>query len=371
MRVLIISRFCASTIYRAKIAALARRSGLEVSLLAPAQWKEGARTLICPEGIEDGYRIFTGSLIFNGRVGGHVYGSGLWRALKEARPDIVHMEEESYSFAAAQALLCLSMLRTRPKFITNNSENFDIALPLRSRKIERVVFRRADALLVFARTARERLLRLGAPAAKVRTLPQFGLDAELFRPPEPSERGDVFSVGFVGRLVYSKGVDVLLKALAGLSGEWRAQIVGDGNELGTLKQLARSIGIGERVEFLGWVDRSDVPGYLRGWHVLALPSRTTTHWREQFGRVLIEAMACGVVPVGAATGEITHVIGPVGFVFPEDNVETLRDILQKLKNEPSECKRLADAGRKRVLEEFTWDVLADKAHCLYEDILRY
>ncbi len=85
MRVLIISRFCASPVYRAKIAALARRPGLEVSLLAPAEWKEGDRTLICREGIEDGYRIFTGSLIFNGRVGGHVYGNGLWKALS---PDI-------------------------------------------------------------------------------------------------------------------------------------------------------------------------------------------------------------------------------------------------------------------------------------------
>ncbi len=370
MRVLVISRFCASPVYREKLAALARRPGLEVSLLAPAAWKEGARLLTCREGIEDGYRIFTGFLVFNGRVGGHVYGSGLWKALKEARPDIVHMEEESYSFVAAQVMLYLSVLKTRPKLMVNNSENFDIALPWRSRVIEKQAFRRADALLVFARTARERLLRLGAPPEKVRTLPQFGLDPQLFRPPRPGERGDVFCVGYLGRLVYSKGVDVLLRALAGLSGEWRAQIVGDGAERATLERQARSLGIGERVEFLGRVDNADVPGCLRGWHALALPSRTTAHWREQFGRVLIEALACGVVPVGAATGEITHVIGTEGFVFPEDSVETLRNILQKLKNEPGECKRLADAGRKRVLEEFTWDVLADKAHRLYEDILR-
>ena len=369
MRVLVVSRFCASTVYRAKIAALARRPGLEVSLLAPAAWKEGARTLTCREGIEDGYRIFTGSLIFNGRVGGHVYGNGLWKALRQARPDIVHMEEESYSFAAVQVMLYLSMLKMRPKLMVNNSENFDIPLPRRSRIIEKQVFRRADALLVFARTARERLLRLDVPPEKVRTLPQFGLDPELFRLPKTGERSDVFSVGYVGRLVHSKGVDVLLRALAGLSGEWRAQIVGDGAERATLERLARSLGIGGRVEFPGWVDNADVPGYLRGWHALALPSRTTAHWREQFGRVLIEAMACGVVPVGAATGEIKHVIRSEGFVFPEDSEEALRNILQKLKNEPGECKRLADAGRKRVLEEFTWDVLADKAHRLYEDIL--
>ena len=369
MRVLIISRFCASPMYRAKLAAIARRPGLEISLLAPAEWKDGPRTLICREGEENGYWIFTGPLILNGRVGGHVYRRGLWRALREAQPDIVHMEEESYSFVAAQVLLYLSMLRTRPKLMVNNSENFDIALPWRSRRIENTVFRRADALLVFARTARERLLRLGAVPEKVRTLPQFGLDPELFRPPEPGERGNVYCVGYVGRLVRSKGVDVLLRALAGLSGEWRVQIVGDGPERETLEWLARSLGIWERVGFVGWVDHSEVPEYLRRWHVLALPSRTTAHWMEQFGRVLIEAMACGVVPVGAATGEIPHVIGSEGFIFPEDDVEALQKILQKLQHEPPERERLAKVGRNRVLEEFTWDVLADETRRLYGDIL--
>ena len=108
------------------------------------------------------------------------------------------MEEESYGFAAAQVLLYLALMRARPKLMINNSENFDIVLPWRARRVEKIVFRRADVLLVFARTARERLLRLGAPPEKMRTLPQFGLDPEIFRPPEPGVRGDVFSVGYVG-----------------------------------------------------------------------------------------------------------------------------------------------------------------------------
>ncbi len=370
MRVLVISRFCASPLHRAKIAALAQRPGLEVFLLAPEKWKEGARVLTCHEGEENGYRIFTGPLVFSGRVGGHVYRRGLWKALRQARPHIIHLEEQSYGFAAAQVLLYLSMLRTRPKFIVNNSENSDSALPWRARRIEKIIFRRADALLVYAHTARTRLSRLGAPPEKVRTLPQWGLDPELFRPPEPGERGDVFTVGYAGRLVHPKGVDVLLGALAGLAGDWRAQIVGDGDVRENLERLARALGIGEQVEFIGWVDNFEVPWYLRKWHVLALPSRAAVNWREQFGRVLIEAMGCGVVPVGAATGEIPHVIGAEGFVFPEADAEALGKILQKLKNEPRERERVAEAGRKRVLEEFTWDVVAEKTHRLYEDVLR-
>ena len=369
MRVLIVSRFCVSPLYRAKFAALTRRPGLKAFLLAPERWREDARVLTCREGEEDGYRIFTGPLIFSGKVGGHVYRRGFWKALREAQPDVVHLEEQSYGIVAAQALLFLSLLRTRPKFLVNNSENSGATLPWRARTIENQVFRRADALLVYAHTARERLLRLGAPPRKVRTLPQWGVDPELFRPPEAGERGDAFRVGYVGRLVHSKGVDVLLKALSGLSGVWKAQIVGDGEEREALERLVRSLGIGERVEFVGRVDHSDVPGYLRGWHALALPSRTTPRWREQFGRVLIEAMGCGVVPVGAATGEIPHVIGGEGYVFPEDGVESLREILRELQSEPHERERLARAGRKRMLEEFAWDVLAGKAYRLYEDVL--
>ena len=370
MRVLIISRFAVSSIYRAKFAALARRPGLEVSLLAPTKWKEGKRVFTCTVDKEEAYRIFTGPLIFSGRVGAHLYRGGLWNALKESRPELIHVEEQSYSFVAAQVLLCLSLMRTRPKFIINNSENFDIALPWRARAIEKQVFRRADALLVYAQSARDRLLRLGAPPRKVRPLPQWGLDPELFRPPLPGERGDVFYVGYLGRLVRSKGVDVLMRGLAGLSGEWKAQIVGEGEEREALEWLAHSLGIGERVEFVGRIDHFDVPGYLRGWHALVLPSRTTPRWREQFGRVLIEAMSCGVVPVGAATGEIPYVIGEEGFVFPENSVEALQKILQNLQSELSAREQMAEAGRKRALNEFTWDVLARDIHRLYEDILQ-
>ena len=54
---------------------------------------------------------------------------------------------------------------------------------------------------------------------------------------------------------------------------------------------------------------------MRKLHALVLPSRTTPRWKEQFGRVLIEAMACGVPPVGSDSGEIPHVIDDAGLVF--------------------------------------------------------
>ena len=369
MRVLNISHAYTMPINRDKLAALARRPGLEVFLFAPSNWKEGAREYVCEEGREDGFRVFTGPVIFNGRIGGHVYRRGLGKACRLARPDIVHLEAEPYSLAAAQVLFHLFRKRTRPRLIVFSWENLDAHIRWYARIIEKVVLRRADMLLAGGKTSRERLLRLGAAAEKVRTLHQFGLAPDLYRPPGPGERGETFTVGYVGRLVLAKGVDIFLKALAGLGGEWRAQVVGGGEEREALEQLALSLGIGERVEFVGWLDHFEVPRYLRKWHVLSLPSRTTEKWAEQFGRVLMEAMSSGVVPVGSDSGEIPFVIGGEGFTFPENDDEALRKVLQRLKDDPRERERLAEAGRKRALTEFTWEALAERTHSLYEEVL--
>ncbi len=367
MRVLVVSRFLAEPTHRAKLTALAERPGVEVFALAPAHWREGGRVHVCRAGEEGGFRLFAGKIALSGRVGGHFYRAGLRRALRAARPHIVHLEEQSYGLAAAQALVCASRMRERPRVLVTCSENAQAALPLRARMVERFVFRRADALLVYAASARERLARAGAPLEKVRALPQWGVDPGLFRPPAGGARA--FLAGYAGRLVEAKGVDVFLKALARLPGEWRAQIVGEGSARQALERLAHSLGIAPRVEFVGGVERARMPGYMRGWRALVLPSRETPRWREQFGRVLIEAMACGAVPVGAATGEIPRTIGAEGWVFPENDHAALARILTGLGDDPARCRRLAEAGRKRVLATFAWEVVAEKIHRLYREIL--
>ena len=120
-----------------------------------------------------------------------------------------------------------------------------------------------------------------------------------------------FVIGYAGGLLPEKGVDVLVRASAGLEQEWRLRFAGGGQE-DALRELARELGVADRVEFVGRLPSTQMPDFYRRLDVLALPSRTTPTWKEQFGRVLIEAMACGVPVVGSDSGEIPHVIGDAG-----------------------------------------------------------
>jgi glycosyltransferase involved in cell wall biosynthesis len=102
--------------------------------------------------------------------------------------------------------------------------------------------------------------------------------------------------------------------------------------------------------------------------VLALPSRTLPNWKEQFGRILVEAMACGVVVVGSDSGEIPNVIGEAGLVFPEDDKEALQAHLTRLIGDAGLRRRLAQAGRERVLENYTQAQIASQTMSVYRTL---
>jgi len=118
------------------------------------------------------------------------------------------------------------------------------------------------------------------------------------------------------------------------------------------------------------VPSTDVPSVLQQLDVLVLPSRTTAHWKEQFGRVLVEAMSCGVPVVGSSSGEIPHVIGDAGMVVPEGDVALLRSVLLKLFHQPVLCRDLAQRGRERVLQHYTQAALAAKYYDVYQAMMQ-
>ncbi len=102
--------------------------------------------------------------------------------------------------------------------------------------------------------------------------------------------------------------------------------------------------------------------------VLVLPSRTTSVWKEQFGRVLTEAMACKVPVVGSSSGAIPEVIGDAGLVYPEGDIRELAECLRLLMQSRELRGRLSERGYKRVKSLYTQDVIAEKTDALYRRI---
>jgi glycosyltransferase involved in cell wall biosynthesis len=166
-----------------------------------------------------------------------------------------------------------------------------------------------------------------------------------------------FVIGYAGRLVAEKGLDLLIDAAAGLE-RVALRFVGNGPLREELERRARDRRVVLQVDTT--VKHEEMAAAYASFDVLVLPSRTTPTWVEQFGRVLVEALTCGVPVVGSDSGEIPWVIGLTGggLVFPEDDVGALREALVRLRDSPALRRALAQRGRERSRAEFSVEAVA-------------
>jgi glycosyltransferase involved in cell wall biosynthesis len=137
-----------------------------------------------------------------------------------------------------------------------------------------------------------------------------------------------------------------------------------------LQQLAVKLGIVSRLCWHGRLPSTAMPGFYRGLDLFVLPSRTTASWKEQFGRVLVEAMACGVPVIGSTSGEIPHVMGDSGLLFAEDDLAALVGHLQRLMANHTERMALGKAGRQRALTHFSMVSVAERTVAVYQQLCR-
>jgi glycosyltransferase involved in cell wall biosynthesis len=234
---------------------------------------------------------------------------------------------------------------------------------------------RADGLIAFGRTAAEVLAGRGVNGCPVDVIPP-GVDLAVFRPDE-GRRADVAQrlgwsgavpvVGFVGRLVPEKGIDVLLEAVDGVAAPWRALIVGGGPLEARVKAWARTHG--DRVRLVTTAAHADVPAYLNAMDIVCVPSRSTTRWREQFGRVLIEAFASGVAVIASTSGEIPNVVDDAGLLLPEGDVGAWRRAIEGLIQDRTRRCQLARNGRRRAETVYAWPVVAQRHVEFFERVI--
>ena len=228
---------------------------------------------------------------------------------------------------------------------------------------ERYTLSRADAAIAGNAEA-EVVLRRKGFSKPVTVIPQFGVDPGIYRPNAATRAQRAHNlpfavtpqtlvIGYLGRLVEQKGLAVLLKAVAGLPGDWRLLMLGDGPLRPELERVAAGLDVAGRVAILPSVPSTQVPRWLNTLDCLVLPSLTRRNWKEQFGRVLVEAMACGVPCVGSDSGEIPNVLGDAGLVAHEGDADALRRSLAMLMADKDLRRRLAQQGRARVLAHYT------------------
>lgn len=362
MKVLVISHSAVVGLYRQKFHALARL-GCELHLALPAAWPEGGRWVEAPaDGWEEGIQIHRLPGWGLGRVGGF-WLRGLAELVRRVDPELIHVEEEPYSLVCGQALRLA--LRFRRPLVFFTWENIFRGYKWPLSWVDRWVLNRATWAIAGNQAAREVLARRGFHGDCL-VLPQYGVDPEVFKP-QPRESGLTrgFAIGYFGRLLEEKGLATLLTAVRSLPCEWRLQITGSGPYEPLLRAQVEQWGLAPRVTLTPAIPNERMPAALGQLDVLVLPSETRPFWKEQFGRVLVEAMACEVPVIGSDSGEIPFVIGEAGMIFPEGRWDILADQLQKIHSQPALAAFYRGKGRERVLAQFTTDRLARETYKWY------
>ncbi len=278
------------------------------------------------------------------------------------RPDIVHYEGEVESLGAAEIVLIRALLARRARLVLTTWQNI---LRPRSRLVRLINDLNLSAAthILCASQEADHVLRQQGYRGATSILPIIGVDPSRFFPqPAATARErlgpDGFTIGYVGRLVPEKGVDDLLRAVACLTCRCTLLIIGYGPTRASLEALAAELGIAAHCRMIGSVPHEDLAGYLNALDLLVLPSRTTTHWKEQLGRVLLEAMACRVAVLGSDSGAIPEVIGDPDGIYTEGDVPGLAARIAHLIAEPEYRRARAESGYHRALECYSTEHLA-------------
>lgn len=365
-RLAIISHSCVIPANQATFAALAARGCYEVQLIAPQRWHSSLRGSLTfsarPELVEHSYPL---PVRWPGRLHLHYY-PALPALLNELKPDLVYLDEDAHSLVAAQVLK--AHRRRGFGLIATAKQNLTKALPFPFSWLQRQIYRTAGGLAATSDECLQVARRQGYRGAA--EIVYYGIDTRHFRPGEPPPPTAPLRVGYAGRLAAEKGIEDLIAAVSQALSHQAMQlvIIGSGPAEGELRRLAGEALPPAAVAFCGDVPHEAMPAQYQALDVLVLPSHTESGWKEQFGRVLAEAMACAVPVVGSSSGFIPEMIAATGggITFPEGDIEALAQALQSLAADPARRHQLGAAGRAGVIRLYDCEVIASRLQSLLD-----
>jgi glycosyltransferase involved in cell wall biosynthesis len=361
LRVLRVSKSGVVTAWRERERRL-RARGVDLTLVAAARWEEGgAPVAFDPEGDTFAVPVRT----FGRHPNLFVYDPRpLWRLLRGTQWDVLDLHEEPFGLAVAEVLALRRLLARHVPFVVSSAQNIEKRYPPPFRWFERSCLRRAAGAYTCNAEAGAILRRKGLGGVWI--LLPLGVDVERFRAEEREPPTDVLRVGFVGRLIPHKGVDVLVRAVA-RDARLVADVYGAGEEADALAWLATELGVDARVTFHGHADEASLPAIYRRFDALAVPSVPQPGWIEQFGRVVVEAQASGVPVVASASGALPDVVGDAGLLVPPRDPGALAGALVRLLDEPDLWARLRATGLAAA-PACSWEQVADAQLGLYRAV---
>jgi glycosyltransferase involved in cell wall biosynthesis len=360
---------------------------IEVTVIVPKRWKPGGvqNKIITTQYRDEGkFRIVPVSNFSQNHQGLLTFGVDLISLLRQFRPQIIQVEQGSRGLAYSQMIALNQFLGLKAKNVFFTWWNLPYQLKFPISLIEKYNLNHSHGIISGNQDG-AKILREHGYKGPIKVMPQLGVDETLFIPQPQSNLAaklgieqNEFVIGFVGRFVPEKGLLTLFDALVTLKDtSWKLLMLGRGPLQSELMSKAEENKIEDRIIWIESVPHDQVCHYINLMNTLVLPSETTYEfktltaagWKEQFGHVLIEAMACKVPVIGSNSGEIPHVIGDTGLVFPEGNVQALAHCLAQFMEEPELAHNLAEMGYQKAITQYTNKALAKQQLEFYKALL--
>jgi L-malate glycosyltransferase len=387
MKILVASHSYIVDLNREKLRQLAAlEPNIEVTIAVPKRWRPGGvmKDTIETQPVNEGnFRVVPLSNFSQNNQGLLSFGADLIQLMREFRPNVIQVEQGVKSIAYAETITLNQVLGLNAKnvFFTWWNLPYELKFPLAW--LERYNLDNSHGIVVGNQDGFQILRDRGYQGA-MQIMPQLGVDESLFKPqtqPELAQelgiQANEFVIGFVGRFVPEKGLKTLFNAVSGLADRnWKLLLLGRGPMKDELMQMATDLGFRDRLIQVESVPHADVYKYINLMNTLVLPSETTydfktltaAGWKEQFGHVLIEAMACQVPVIGSDSGEIPNVIADAGLVFPEGKMADLRDRLIQLIDQPEFAQEIGQRGYQRAMVKYTNRALAKDLLAFYRSL---
>ena len=381
MRTLIVNSMFANAAYRRCADELGALPGMTLTMLTVKEWRmNGLPMPFDALAANAPYATVAGNAAWRGYENRGFYISGLLRAFQISRPDVLFLMEEPFSIFAAEILFAKSLIAPNVPVVFFTWNNLSLTtFDYRPSFFYRTVARWTLPRMHYGLTANSdgiQVLRDAGFTKPVRTI-GYGVDTAAFQSQRSDKSHEIRAalnigaddmvIGYIGRMIAMKGVDLLVEAFAQLKSRRPDQgmkllLVGSGEAERELLRLAQARGIAEFVRHVPSVPQRDIPDYMRALDILVLPSRRHRMWAEQFGRVLVEAMAAGKTVIGSSSGAIPEVIGDAGFVFPENDWHSLAQTLDHAVSLSQEERGGLLARAHARAEYFSWSRFARDAY---------